>query len=105
MKTERELFEEAFKKVNSGVSFWLNTWSDEDNDYGHLTASWGWHMWLASANRQGYRLVPVEPTQEMIDKAVCDTPETPSQDYWHSGQPISDDQAIACYKAMIGAAK
>ena len=60
MKTERELFEEAFKKVNSGVSFWLNTWSDEDNDYGHLTASWGWHMWQASANREGYKLVPID---------------------------------------------
>ena len=51
---------------------------------------------------EGYKLVPVEPTQGMVDKAVCDTPETPSQDYWHSSQPISDDQAIACYKAMTG---
>lgn len=59
MKTERELFEKAFKKINSGVSFWLNTWSDEDNDYGHLAASWGWHMWQASASREGYKLVPV----------------------------------------------
>ncbi|MEG0407411.1 MAG: hypothetical protein RR623_00935 [Bacilli bacterium] len=55
-----------------------------------------------SANRQGYKLVPVEPTQNMIDKAVNDTPETPSQDYWHDSQLISDDQAISCYKAMIG---
>ena len=47
-------------------------------------------------------LYPCEPTQDMIDKAVCDTPETPSQDYWHDSQPISDDQTIACYKAMIG---
>lgn len=67
MKTERELFEEAFKKVNSGVSFWLNTWSDEDNDYGHLTASWGWHMWQASANRQGYKLVPVSELQKYVN--------------------------------------
>lgn len=62
-----------------------------------------WKAWQASANREGYKLVPVEPTQGMIDKAVCDTPETPSQDYWHGSQSISDDQAIACYKAMIGA--
>lgn len=59
--------------------------------------------WQASANREGYKLVPFEPTQEMIDNAVDKTSETPSQDYWHSSQPISDDQAVECYRAMIGA--
>lgn len=89
MKTERELFEEAFKKVNSGVSFWLNTWSDEDNDYGHLTASWGWHMWQASANRQGYKLVPVEPTEDMyLTGYDC---------------KVENGSTIDIYKAMIGA--
>lgn len=58
---------------------------------------------LAMYEREGYKLVPVEPTQKMIDDAVNDTPETPSQDYWHDSQPITDDQDIACYKAMIGA--
>lgn len=66
MKTERELFEEAFINAHGGVRFWLNTWSEEDYDYGHLTASWAWQMWQASVNREGYKLVPVEPTQEMI---------------------------------------
>ncbi len=59
MKTERELFEEAFINAHGGVRFWLNTWSEEDYDYGHLTASWAWQMWQASANRDGYKLVPV----------------------------------------------
>lgn len=28
-----------------------------------------WHGWLASANREGYKLVPVEPTERMLDSA------------------------------------
>ena len=28
-----------------------------------------WHGWQASANRQGYKLVPVEPTERMLDSA------------------------------------
>ena len=28
-----------------------------------------WHGWLASANREGYKLVPVEPTERMLDNA------------------------------------
>ena len=28
-----------------------------------------WEAWLASANREGYKLVPVEPTDEMINAA------------------------------------
>ena len=108
MKTERELFQDFCEK-NFDFERHEQTYFDEqtqcyENDIGECTESinMAWVVWKASANRQGYRLVPDEPTQEMIDKAVCDTPETPSQDYWHDSQPISDDQAIACYKAMIG---
>ena len=28
-----------------------------------------WHGWQASANREGYKLVPVEPTERMLDSA------------------------------------
>lgn len=28
-----------------------------------------WEAWQASANREGYKLVPVEPTDEMISSA------------------------------------
>lgn len=28
-----------------------------------------WEAWLASANREGYKLVPVEPTERMLDSA------------------------------------
>lgn len=47
--------------------------------------------WLASANRKGYKLVPVEPTWKMIDvgENAC----------------YGDDEEICktVYKAMIGA--
>ena len=50
-----------------------------------------WHGWLASANREGYKFVPVEPTDEMIntyrDKSIA---------------PIST-LSVYGYKAMIGA--
>ena len=28
-----------------------------------------WEAWLASANREGYKLVPLEPTERMLDSA------------------------------------
>ena len=30
-----------------------------------------WHGWLASANREGYKLVPVDSLKEIIDCAYC----------------------------------
>ena len=48
--------------------------------------------WLASANREGYKLVPVEPTERMLDSAYSS---------------ISDNLHYAdlenIYTAMIGA--
>ena len=71
MKTERELFEEAFINAHGGVRIWLNTWSEEDYDYGHLTASWAWQMWQASANREGYKLVPICETCNGYGEVGC----------------------------------
>ena len=51
-----------------------------------------WHGWLASANREGYKLVPLEPTERMLDNAYSS---------------ISDNLHYAdlenIYTAMIGA--
>ena len=49
-----------------------------------------WHGWLASANREGYKLVPVEPDQQMI----------------YAGESAEHKGCISVavvYKAMIGA--
>ena len=47
-----------------------------------------WEAWLASANREGYKLVPVEPTQEMVDAVYNST--------------LDSDDLEGIYKAMIG---
>ena len=49
-----------------------------------------WEMWLASANREGYKLVPLEATQEMVD----------------AGHDFCKNNIVTpsgFYKAMIGA--
>ena len=62
------------------------------NFYIDQTTNWMWQMWLSSANREGYKLVPVEPTERMLDSAYSS---------------ISDNLHYAdlenIYKAMIGA--
>lgn len=49
-----------------------------------------WLAWQASAQRQGYKLVPVEPTQKMIESAIIER-----------SKHGRTDSCI--YKAMIGA--
>ena len=85
----REAFERAFKKEHSGVSFWLNTWDDAEQDYNHLIASWAWRMWQASAQREGYKLVPVEINDE-IESAMFSS-------------VARGEMPCDIYKAMIGA--
>ena len=48
-----------------------------------------WHGWLASANREGYKLVPIEPTKNMIISG---------NEYYSESCSLS-----GLYKAMIGA--
>lgn len=62
MKTERELFEKwCFDSglVTNKMFFELGGQCDE--------VSSAWEAWQASASREGYKLVPVEPTPKMID--------------------------------------
>ena len=46
-----------------------------------------WHGWLASTNREGYKLVPLEATQEMVDAVYNST--------------LASDDLEGIYKAMI----
>lgn len=48
-----------------------------------------WHGWLASANRVGCKLVPLEATQEMVDAVYNST--------------LASDDLEGIYKAMIEA--
>ena len=69
--------------------------------YNNEQTNWMYQMWLSSKNREGYKLVPVEPTQEMLDKF----PEVLYQDtYAGECSFLVDDETLRLgYKAMIGA--
>ena len=81
---ERKAFEEWIKNEDPFIG-------NDDNPDCIWAKKYMWKAWLASANRQGYKLVPVEPTDEMIntyrDKSIA---------------PIST-LSVCGYKAMIGA--
>ena len=100
MKTERELFEKhnhfqflmpyvkwdgetyIFKESNS-----LEETKNYYNDYLHFIDCWSY--WCASAQREGYKLVPVEPTRKMKMAGM------------NAGAGFV---SRSIYKAMIGAA-
>ena len=88
MKTERELF--LYELDGHGYTFENMTWLGgcfEDN-----FLNMAWELWCASASREGYKIVPVEPTERMPDSAYSS---------------ISDNLHYAdlenIYKAMIQA--
>ena len=57
--------------------------------YNNEQTNWMYQMWLSSANRQGYKLVPLEATQEMVEAVYNST--------------LDSDDLEGIYKAMIGA--
>lgn len=78
LQAERELFE----KTMFTNSFMFSTiWHDDE--YMDLYTQSMWQSWLASRNREGYALVPVEPNDRMISVG------------WSSQHPAN------IYKAMI----
>ena len=63
MKNERELF--LYELEGRGYTFENTTWLGNCFEDNFLNMAW--EMWCASASREGYKLVPVEPTEEMLD--------------------------------------
>ena len=64
MKTERELF--LYELDGHGYTFENMTWLGgcfEDN-----FLNMAWEMWCASASREGYKLVPIEPTMNICNQ-------------------------------------
>jgi hypothetical protein len=57
----------------------------------------------AVAAPEGWRLVPVEPTEAMVDSAVEHTPKFHHGDPWYGTEQLSESQVIACYRAMLSA--
>ena len=101
LDNERKAFEDEFRKINSNIVFWLNTWDEEMQGYNHPTMCWIWNMWLASANREGYKLVPVEASDHM--KCVVRDLGPDIEDYENMGKHKWEVLCGDIYKAMIGA--
>lgn len=90
MNSERELF--LYELNGHGYHFKNTDWHDDWERFEDEQLNMVWEMWQASAQRQGYKLVPLEPTERMLDSAYSS---------------ISDNLHYAdlenIYKAMIGA--
>ena len=70
MNKEREDFEAEFSKIKSDIAFWLHTWDEEMQGYNHPVMCWFWYMWQAAkaqAVPEGYVLVPMMPSERMIN--------------------------------------
>ena len=82
MKTERDLFNE-----------WLKYYEKHDVVIDQLQRTFMWQAWQASVQREDYRIVPVEPSEDMIMAGCME----------HGGYDVIDSKSI--YKAMIGASE
>ena len=83
---ERKAFEDWAKKETC----WDLYWSENIDQYMDHQTNGAWLSWLTSANREGYKLVPLEPTKEMLNLG-----------YRVKHEKIIDLGGV--YKAMIGA--
>lgn len=89
MKAEREIFEEWYEGHHNGRKVYCD-YIDEEKSYSSGYINTLWIGWKASANREDYKLVPVEPTLKMSIAYEK-----------NSIAPISS-LSVCGYKAMIG---
>ena len=98
MRNERNAFEAYFKTVWKGIDL-IQTVGEAfafklfNGKYVEGIVEEHWTAWQASAQREGYRIVPVEPSEDMIMAGCME----------HGGYDVIDSKSI--YKAMIGAVK
>ena len=98
MRNERNAFEAYFKTVWKGIDLIQTVGEDFafklfDGKYVEGIVEEHWNTWQASIQREGYKLVPVEPSEDMIMAGCME----------HGGYDVIDSKSI--YKAMIGAVK
>lgn len=75
----------------------LLEWSEKGEFYFASIVNDLWDMWHASANREGYKLVPVETLRQTLEWMNC-------VEHEFSGSDLSEDVKHAdIIKAMIGA--
>lgn len=87
LEREIEFFLEWLKKEYP----MMHQWYLEGDDDWKTNVDYMFVTWIASASRDGYKLVPMEPTWEMIDAG--------------ENSCYGDDEDIVkkVYKAMLGA--
>ena len=68
MFTDLEKEQQMFEMFARTQGLQLLKW-DSDN-YASENTQLAWDSWLASANRKGYKLLPVEATDEVIDADI-----------------------------------
>ena len=74
---------------------------DENGDYDNRDVYDLYHAWTASAQREGYKLVPMETLEECLSWATCASSES-----WSDEQRDEIDKHYKVIeKAMIGAAE
>lgn len=103
MNSERELFEEWYLQhyytrngLNPDGDIFKKYHDGEDWTYLYDAVFRAWTVWQASAQRQGYKLVPVEPSDVIIDSL--------RESIWHGyGYQEIKEHYVSVYKAMIGA--
>ena len=98
MRNERNAFEAYFKTVWKGIDLIQTVGEDFafklfDGKYVEGIVEEHWNTWQASIQREGYKLVPVEPSEVMIMAGCME----------HGGYDVIDSKSI--YKAMIGASE
>ena len=101
LERERELFEPLQNKAALSKLYFVDElnmyltkdeYADDDMVISYcLEINHGWKMWIASASREGYKLVPVEPTLEMLEGAADE-------------HVLRGASYAGIYKAMIDAA-
>ena len=67
LDNEREAF--LYELNGHGYHFKNTDWHEDWERFEDEQLNMVWEMWLASANREGYKLVLVEPTERMLDSA------------------------------------
>lgn len=103
MKTERELF--LCELEGRGFIFKNKTWiygmGDVGGRFDDDQLNMVWEMWQASALREGYKLVPLEPSEEMI-KHMTNTPIDVNLLCDNADIFLNEDEALIAYKTAIG---
>lgn len=94
MSIEKE--RKAFEDWASKETKWDLYWSENINQYMDHQTNAAWFAWQASANREGYKLAPVEPCEKTLNEI--------KEKHWDMrGVQLCRSDYNDLYKAMIGA--